>query len=77
VLKLLTGMLFKFLDNALAHHAHFADALDTLLSIQKRIIESALQKSKGKIYGPQGAANLLKIKPSTLQGKMKKLGIER
>lgn len=50
---------------------------DTLLSIQKRIIESALQKSKGKIYGPQGAANLLKIKPSTLQGKMKKLGIER
>jgi hypothetical protein len=31
----------------------------------------------GKIYGPHGAARLLEMKPSTLQAKMKKLGVSR
>lgn len=43
----------------------------------KEIIEHALKLSNGKIYGKNGAAALLKLKPTTLQSKMKKLGIKR
>lgn len=41
----------------------------------KKIIEEALQKTGGKIYGKDGAAALLKIKPTTLQSKMKKMNL--
>ncbi len=34
-----------------------------------------LKKAGGKINGPQGAAELLGVNPSTLRSKMKKLGI--
>ncbi len=40
-------------------------------------IMTALKKSGGKIYGSDGAAALLGMKPTTLQSKMKKLGIDR
>jgi hypothetical protein len=36
-----------------------------------------LQATRGRIYGPGGAAEILGVKPSTLQSKMKKLGIVR
>jgi transcriptional regulator with GAF, ATPase, and Fis domain len=39
-------------------------------------IEKALAKTHGKIYGGDGAAALLGLKPSTLQSKMKKLGVD-
>lgn len=39
-------------------------------------IEKTLQKCKGKIYGDDGAAALLGMKPTTLQSKMKKYGIK-
>lgn len=35
-------------------------------------IKAALRASNGKIYGDNGAARLLKIKPTTLQSKIKK-----
>mgnify|MGYP000844976677 FL=1 len=38
-------------------------------------IRNALKASGGKIYGPDGAAARLGLKPSTLQSRMKKLGI--
>ncbi len=41
----------------------------------KRIIKKALEICNGKIYGKDGAATLLKLKPTTLQSKMKKLKI--
>lgn len=41
----------------------------------KKIIERALELTNGKIYGKDGAAALLKMKPTTLQSKMKKLKI--
>ncbi len=41
----------------------------------KKHIEKALVFSGGKIYGESGAAGLLGMKPSTLQSRMKKLGI--
>lgn len=41
----------------------------------KKIIIKALKQTNGKIYGSGGAAELLKIKPTTLQSKIKKLKI--
>ncbi len=44
---------------------------------EKRYILEILQHTRGAIYGPKGAAVILGLKPSTLQSRMKKLGIER
>ncbi|MBK9753566.1 MAG: sigma 54-interacting transcriptional regulator [Nannocystis sp.] len=49
----------------------------TLDQAQAQHIRRALQRAHGRIYGPGGAAELLAVKPSTLQSKMKKLGIGR
>jgi len=38
-------------------------------------IKTVLIKTKGKIYGPGGAAELLEINPNTLRSRMKKLNI--
>jgi transcriptional regulator with GAF, ATPase, and Fis domain len=54
------------------------DSTHTTLTIddaQRAAIRSALQQSGGRIYGRGGAAELLGLKPSTLQSRMKKLGI--
>ncbi|GEJ57005.1 hypothetical protein AMYX_17460 [Anaeromyxobacter diazotrophicus] len=39
------------------------------------LLSRALAASEGRIYGAQGAAALLGLKPSTLQGKLKKYGV--
>jgi DNA-binding NtrC family response regulator len=49
----------------------------TLEQAQTLHIQRTLQRTHGRIYGPGGAAELLDLKPSTLQSKMKKLGIPR
>ena len=36
-----------------------------------------LELTGGKIYGPDGAAARLGLKPTTLQSRMKKLGVSR
>jgi formate hydrogenlyase transcriptional activator len=41
----------------------------------RALIERALSHAGGRVYGPNGAAALLGLKPTTLQGKMKKYGI--
>jgi DNA-binding protein Fis len=35
-----------------------------------------LVKTGGKVHGPNGAASLLGVNPSTLRNKMNKLGIQ-
>ncbi|WP_233248535.1 sigma 54-interacting transcriptional regulator [Desulfonatronum sp. SC1] len=40
-----------------------------------RLIITALERTEGKVIGPGGAAELLGLNPSTLRGKMRKLGI--
>ncbi len=45
--------------------------------IERQAILDALQRCGGKIYGPDGAAALLKLKPTTLYGKMRKQHIAR
>ena len=49
-------------------------ALDVTI---RAAIEAALQATRGKLYGPGGAAELLALNPGTLQSKMRKLGIDR
>lgn len=44
---------------------------------ERAAIRDALARSKGRIYGPGGAAALLGLRPTTLYGKIRKLGIPR
>jgi DNA-binding NtrC family response regulator len=43
--------------------------------VMRRHIELVLGISKGKVNGPGGAADILKIHPNTLRKRMQKLGI--
>jgi formate hydrogenlyase transcriptional activator len=42
----------------------------------RELLERALEAAGGRIYGKDGAAALLGLKPSTLQGKLKKHGLQ-
>jgi len=50
-------------------------SIQSLEEETKKIIRKALQITNGKIYGKDGAAELLKVKPTTLQSKINKLKI--
>ena len=39
------------------------------------LLDRALSHAGGRVYGPAGAAALLGLRPTTLQGKMKKYGV--
>ena len=52
-------------------------AYPSLEDFEKQYIEDVLQYTGGILYGPKGAANILGMKPSTLQSRMKKLGIDK
>jgi len=47
------------------------------LETEKAYIISVLKKSEGRIRGVNGAAELLNLKPTTLESKMMKLGIKK
>lgn len=49
----------------------------TLAEAARAHIEAALRRCDGRIYGSGGAAEALGLKPSTLQSRMKKLGLDR
>ncbi len=44
---------------------------------ERQYLKAALAQTGGKIYGPNGAALLVGLKPTTLQSKLKKLGLKR
>lgn len=48
-----------------------------LREAERRHLMTALEHTRGKIYGRDGAARLLDLKPTTLQSKLKKHGINR
>jgi formate hydrogenlyase transcriptional activator len=52
-------------------------SLGELVVRERAIVSKALERSRWKIYGADGAAALLKIKPTTLVSKMKRLGVRR
>jgi transcriptional regulator with GAF, ATPase, and Fis domain len=49
----------------------------TLIDVEKAHITSVLEKLNWKVRGFNGAAFALGLKPTTLESKMKKLGIKR
>ncbi|MBX7247301.1 MAG: sigma-54 dependent transcriptional regulator [Candidatus Sumerlaeaceae bacterium] len=49
----------------------------SLAETEKQAIRDALRQSRGKIYGSQGAAAKLGLKPTTLYGKMRKWKIDK
>lgn len=57
--------------------AIFSSSPLSLEEAERSHILNALKKSNNKIYGSDGAAALLNIRPTTLASKMKKLGIDK
>ncbi len=51
------------------NHASLADA-------ERQFILEALTRTGGKVYGDDGAAASLRVKPTTLYGKMRKYNIK-
>jgi transcriptional regulator with GAF, ATPase, and Fis domain len=51
--------------------------LADLKARERELILSTLQRTNGKIYGAEGAAALLGLKPTTLASKIKKLGLKK
>jgi formate hydrogenlyase transcriptional activator len=49
----------------------------TLAEVDRRTILMALERCQGRIYGADGAAAALGLKPTTLYGKMRKLHISK
>ena len=49
----------------------------SLTRVESDHIQRTLERTDGRLYGPGGAAELLDMKPTTLQSRMRKLGIDR
>jgi PAS domain S-box-containing protein len=52
-------------------------SLEELTVREREIVSAALERTNWKIYGADGAAALLRIKPTTLVSKMKRLNVQR
>lgn len=68
-------------DHVLTHDTGLGPApgarILPLREAERRHLLAALRSTGGKIYGRDGAAKLLDLKPTTLQSKLKKHGINR
>ena len=51
-------------------------AMNSLDAAMKHHIEAALERTRGRIEGPYGAAKVLGINPHTLRARMRKMQIE-
>ena len=69
-------LIFEKENSAKSNCEETESSVQSLDEETKKIIKKALQLTNGKIYGKDGAAALLKMKPTTLQSKMKKLKIK-
>jgi formate hydrogenlyase transcriptional activator len=54
-----------------------AESTVTLEEVERRHIISVLKRTRWRIDGPEGAASVLKLNPSTLRSRIRKLGIQR
>jgi len=52
-------------------------SLHDLKQQERALILDALTKTHGKIYGPDGAAALLGLKPTTLSSKVHRMGLKK
>ncbi|HEU5171541.1 MAG TPA: sigma 54-interacting transcriptional regulator [Gemmatimonadales bacterium] len=51
--------------------------MTTLEDLERRHIVQVLEQTGWRVSGPKGAAQLLGLKPTTLEARMKKLGVQR
>jgi transcriptional regulator with GAF, ATPase, and Fis domain len=51
--------------------------LRSFAEVQREGILRTLERTGWRVSGPKGAAAVLRLKPTTLESKMKKLGIRR
>ena len=58
-------------------HATHKEEFDTLEAFERKYILEVLQKTAWRVSGEKGAAKILGMKPTTLESRMKKLGIKR
>ncbi len=52
------------------------ESLPDFAHMQRDYFRRVLERTKGRIYGRRGAAELVGLKPTTLQSRLKKLGID-
>jgi PAS domain S-box-containing protein len=52
-------------------------SLDDLKEHERNLLLDALAKTRGKIYGPDGAAALLGMKPTTLSSRVHRMGLKQ
>jgi len=60
-----------------AHEPGPKRELRTLAAIERDAIERVLAHTAGRVSGPRGAAKILGMKPTTLESRMKKLGVRK
>jgi two-component system response regulator HydG len=68
---------FDLPTNILNSFSESQGKMKSMEEMEKEHIMNALKTCDGKVSGPGGAAELLKIQPQTLYSKMKKLGIKQ
>lgn len=54
-----------------------SNRIKSLEQVQRDHIEETLRRTRGRVSGPGGAAELLEIHPQTLHSRMRKMGIQR
>jgi transcriptional regulator with GAF, ATPase, and Fis domain len=54
-----------------------AFSLGDIKQHERELVLDALSKTRGKIYGPDGAAALLGLKPTTLSSRVHRMGLKR
>jgi formate hydrogenlyase transcriptional activator len=55
----------------------YIELSERLLAQEKNMIEAALKESRGRVFGPYGAAEKLGIPRSTLASKIRSLKIDK
>jgi transcriptional regulator with GAF, ATPase, and Fis domain len=77
---LTTGNVIKEIDLPVIYKHNVKEERDyskTLAEMEKEYIVEVLKRCNGKVFGPGGAAEVLGLRVSTLNSRMKKLGIRK
>ncbi len=64
------------LDDAMGMASISAENIPTFVENERNYFERVLTATRGKLHGKDGAAAMVGLKPTTLQSRLKKLGIE-
>ena len=76
VLRIAPGTLTEDIANAAPAGAS-SDAENKIAAQERQLIEDALAEANGRVAGPRGAASRLGLSASTLESKIRRLGIDK